>query len=155
MKLTILITLSIIIFLTSLAPKRTYKRYIDKWKLTAQMYQATHGIPASVQLAQALLESGGGQSYIAQNSRNHFGIRWYAGTTKYKAFYDRKGAAWRCYPTAALSWMDHADFMCEHYSTAMGKDWRWWVKHCRGYGGKDYWRHIEKYIIQYKLYQYD
>ena len=131
------------------------REYIDKWYITAQYYHKTHGVPASIQLAQAILESAAGRSYIAINARNHFGIKWYKGATKYSPFYSRNNTAWRCYETAAQSWEDHADFMCKHYAFALGKSWQYWCKNCKGYGGEGYWKHIKKIVESYELYKYD
>ena len=49
--------------------------YVDKYKLVALAEMETHGIPASITLAQGLLESGTGRSTLARKNNNHFGIK--------------------------------------------------------------------------------
>jgi len=52
-----------------------YLNYIDKYKGTAITEMSRTGIPASVKLAQAVLESGAGSSTLARKAKNHFGIK--------------------------------------------------------------------------------
>lgn len=49
--------------------------YVDRFKLVALAEMSTHGIPASITLAQGLLESGTGRSTLARKNHNHFGIK--------------------------------------------------------------------------------
>ena len=87
-KSTILIGL-MTISMTLMAQKQSdaYWRYIAQWKETAIMQQAEYGIPASITMAQALLESSAGQSELAVNAKNHFGIKctseWFGGVYYY------------------------------------------------------------------------
>jgi flagellum-specific peptidoglycan hydrolase FlgJ len=53
----------------------TYLAYIEEWKAIAIQEQQDYGIPASITMAQALLESQAGQSELALNAKNHFGIK--------------------------------------------------------------------------------
>ena len=57
------------------APSEQYLRYIEEWKDVAVQQQEDYGIPASITMAQALLESAAGTSELAVNARNHFGIK--------------------------------------------------------------------------------
>ena len=52
-----------------------YLAYIEQWKDVAVQQQKDYGIPASITMAQALLESGAGLSELAVNANNHFGIK--------------------------------------------------------------------------------
>ena len=54
----------------------TIATYISKYRLIAQLESHRSGIPASIILAQAILESGYGNSDLCQRSKNHFGIKW-------------------------------------------------------------------------------
>ena len=54
--------------------RMTRQEYIDKYKETAMEAMRTHGIPASITLAQGCLESGDGNSDLAVKANNHFGI---------------------------------------------------------------------------------
>lgn len=90
-----------------------YRQYIDQWKETAILQQAEYGIPASITMAQALLESAAGQSELAVNAKNHFGIKctseWFGGVYYYDD--DSKGECFRQYADAAESFKDHSLFL--------------------------------------------
>src|SRR5690606_34846123 len=51
------------------------RAYIERYKDIAIAEMNQYGIPASIKLAQALLESGNGNSYLAREANNHFGIK--------------------------------------------------------------------------------
>jgi hypothetical protein len=53
------------------------QNYIEQYKELARQEQRLTGIPASIKLAMALLESGSGQSFLAVRGNNHFGIKWW------------------------------------------------------------------------------
>ena len=87
------------VFLFSLASyanedkKLSRSEYIDTWKDEAIYQMATHQIPASITLAQGILESGDGNSELARKANNHFGIKCHS-TWKGKKVYhddDKKG----------------------------------------------------------------
>ena len=90
-----------------------YLSYIEKWKAVALRNQAEYGIPASIIMAQALLESAAGTSDLATKANNHFGIKctgdWFGGVYYYDD--DRKGECFRQYGDAAESFKDHALFL--------------------------------------------
>ncbi|MDE6634712.1 MAG: glucosaminidase domain-containing protein, partial [Bacteroidaceae bacterium] len=73
--------------LSPLAPLRaqqgvpTYVAYIKQYHRMAQEQMLRHRIPASITLAQGLLESGAGQSDLARRANNHFGIKVAGGWT--------------------------------------------------------------------------
>ena len=113
------------------------------------------GVPASIQLAQAICESGGGISEVAKQSNNHFGIRAFS-NWKGKIYNTKYGTDYRAYSTLEEGYIDHAEFLYQHYSFAVGKDWKHWVANCKGYGGSpSYWQHIGKIIELYQLYKFD
>ncbi len=62
--------------------------YIEQYRSIAVMESIRTGIPASIKLAQGILESGNGQSKLALTSNNHFGIKWRSGDGDYVEFYD-------------------------------------------------------------------
>ena len=72
-------TLISVLFFSSLSTAQTlnqvYLSYIEQYYKIAQKQQRSHGVPASITLAQGLLESGDGQSYLSKSSNNHFGIK--------------------------------------------------------------------------------
>lgn len=132
-----------------------FDNYIKENYKTAQEFQKEYGVPASIQLAQAWYESHGGTSNVAKCSNNHFGI---------KAFNDWSGKTCPCednskvraYDSVYESYKDHAIFLNKYYKGAIGKDWKHWVKWCKGYGGHpNYWGELGKIIEQNELWKYD
>ena len=139
------------LFLSLNIPK-PYQRYIERYKTTAKLLHHTTGVPPSVQFAQAILESGGGRSNIAQDARNHFGLRC-GDNWKGERHYTKSGC-WRCYSSPVMSFADHAEFLCEYYPDAMGKNWEYYGS-LKGYGGEGYWKEVVKVIRMYQLYLLD
>ena len=92
---------------------QAYLDYIEQWKETAVQQQMDYGVPAAITMAQALLESGAGQSELAVNARNHFGIKctsdWFGGVYYYDD--DSKGECFRQYADAYESFKDHSLFL--------------------------------------------
>ena len=74
-KLTIFSAILLVSLSASAGDKMTSEQYIEQWKITAIEQMNEHGIPASITLAQGILESGNGNSRLAQNANNHFGIK--------------------------------------------------------------------------------
>ena len=96
------------------------RNYIEIYKDIAIAEMHRSGIPASIKLAQGLLESHAGQSDLAQNANNHFGIKCkstWEGPAFYKEDddYDRQGrlleSCFRAYDFAEQSYRDHSDFL--------------------------------------------
>lgn len=91
----------------------TAEEYISEWKEVAVKKMKEHGIPASITLAQGLLESGNGNSELAREGNNHFGIKctpdWTGGRTYHDD--DKKDDCFRKYKDAAQSYEDHAKFL--------------------------------------------
>lgn len=101
-------------------PKQLY--YIQQFKDIAIQEMARSGIPASITLAQGILESGAGQSELAQKANNHFGIKCstnWTGATYYKTDddYDENGqlikSCFRAYEAVEKSFHDHSDFLTD------------------------------------------
>lgn len=101
-----------VLFSVSLFASNTVADYIGKWKSTAQQNMQTYGIPASIILAQGVLESGAGKSMLATEANNHFGIKCHEWTGA-KIYHDddKKNECFRKYPSARLSYKDHALFL--------------------------------------------
>ncbi|MDR1654115.1 MAG: glucosaminidase domain-containing protein [Prevotellaceae bacterium] len=89
-----------------------YLNYIEKFHGIAEVQQREHGIPASITLAQGLLESGAGLSRLAVEAHNHFGIKCHGwqGAGVYKDD-DLKNECFRKYKTATDSYKDHSAFL--------------------------------------------
>lgn len=135
----------------------TQEEYIQKHLFKAKILEILTGIPTSLQLAQSLVETGGGQSYIAKHSNNHFGIKYFPGAKSFTQtfFIDRRQVKWRSYVNTWHSYIDHALFLCNHYPQLRYQS----VTSCnqlKGYGGKaNYWLYIHSLIHRKKLNQYD
>lgn len=141
-----------------------YDAYINTWRETAVQQQQDYGIPASITMAQALLESAAGKSELAVNANNHFGIKctseWFGGVYYYDD--DSKGECFRQYSDAAESFKDHSLFLKRpRYTTCFEiaiEDYEGWahrLKAC-GYATDPLYAHkLIKIIEDYRLYDLD
>ncbi len=88
-------------------------QYISQWKDVAIDNMVNHGIPASITLAQGILESGDGNSDLARKSNNHFGIKCHSDWKGKKVYHDddAKGECFRKYDNARESFADHSAFL--------------------------------------------
>lgn len=91
----------------------TRQQYIEKYKAYAIEDQEIYGIPASIKMAQAMLESDNGNSRLARLGNNHFGIKckkdWTGQTIKHDD--DAPQECFRKYASAEESFRDHAEFL--------------------------------------------
>lgn len=97
----------------AVAKKYAGNEYIDRFKTIAIAEMNQYGIPASITLAQGLLESGNGNGSLAREANNHFGIKCHSewkGKTIYKDD-DQKDDCFRVYKTPEESFRDHSDFL--------------------------------------------
>lgn len=92
--------------------KITQEDYINQWKDIAIEQMRLHQIPASITLAQGMLESGNGTSDLAKIANNHFGIKCagWQGETFFKDD-ETKNECFRKYKNAAQSFEDHSLFL--------------------------------------------
>lgn len=88
------------------------KEYIELWRTAAVQQMIQHQIPASITLAQGILESASGNSILAREGKNHFGIKCHDwdGKTMYMDD-DQKGECFRVYESAEESYVDHSEFL--------------------------------------------
>lgn len=88
------------------------EQYIEMWKDEAIQQMVTYKIPASITLAQGILESGSGNSELAKYGKNHFGIKCHnwEGEGIYKDD-DKKNECFRKYSDASSSFEDHSLFL--------------------------------------------
>ena len=95
------------------AKKTTPKEYIQTYKGDAIKEMKRSGVPASITLAQGMLESGYGNSELAKNANNHFGIKCHSSWTGpiYRLDDDKKDECFRKYKTVWQSYRDHSDFL--------------------------------------------
>ncbi|HPV88008.1 MAG TPA: glucosaminidase domain-containing protein [Bacteroidales bacterium] len=90
----------------------TRKQYIEKYKDIAVRQMHRYGIPASIILAQGCLESGNGNSRLAREANNHFGIKCHDWEGD-RIFHDddQSGECFRKYASAEDSYYDHSEFL--------------------------------------------
>jgi len=139
--------------------------YVAQYKDIAMSNMTTYGIPASIILAQGILESGAGRGDLAVSANNHFGIKchadWTGDTVKHDD--DSSQECFRKYDKVAESYRDHALFLTGkgRYASlfALDKDdYRAWAKGLRkaGYAtDPQYPDKLITYIERYNLGQYD
>lgn len=89
------------------------KKYISDFKETAINNMKVHGIPASITMAQGILESGAGFGSLAKEANNHFGIKCHTGWMGESIKYDDDAAqeCFRKYKDPAESYRDHSAFL--------------------------------------------
>lgn len=112
--------------------------YAEKYAEFAMEQMRLYGIPASVTLAQGILESASGQSRLAQNENNHFGIKatqsWIAGGGRYGLYTDDKPNEKFCsYDSVGDSYAHHSRFLKENsrYASCFkldADDYRGWAQ---------------------------
>jgi len=139
--------------------------YISDFKNIAKSNMKDYGIPASIILAQGILESGAGRGDLAKRSNNHFGIKCHTGWEGEKVYHDddAEQECFRKYKDPAESYKDHALFLTgrSRYSSLfqLGKDdYEAWARGLRKAGYATDPRYPEKlitYIEKYNLHQYD
>ena len=93
--------------------RQTREEYIDRYKSIAVAHMERYGIPASITMAQGILESDCGNSWLSLQSNNHFGIKCKRNWTGDKVYYDddAKGECFRSYPSVEASYRDHAELL--------------------------------------------
>lgn len=141
-----------------------FQAYIDQYKDIAIEEMMAYHIPASITLAQGLLESGAGKSYLSTRGNNHFGIKsngWTGRTIRHDD--DKKQEKFRAYDSARESYEDHSKFLAyrERYQrlfTLSPTDYVGWangLKECGYATNPKYAQKLISIIETYKLYQYD
>lgn len=161
---TMLLLCSVTI-LPAYAQTTLYKSYIDRYHGMAVSQMQRYGIPASITLAQALIESGAGQSYLAKKANNHFGIK--VGTSWTGPYVlrddDYANEKFRKYSSVAESYEDHSLFLKngQRYSSLFSlkrTDYKGWATGLKkaGYATNPNYANILINLIEsYDLHQYD
>lgn len=110
--------------------------YIDKYKEIAIAEEIRTGVPASITLAQGILESAAGRSDLSISSNNHFGIKCKNDWQGASVFHDDdvKNECFRSYPTVEDSYRDHSDFLRSrpHYGFLFDLDVTDYEGWCKG-----------------------
>lgn len=144
---------------------KVYEDYIDTYKHIAIKHMESYKIPASVTLAQGLLESGAGRSDLAIRSNNHFGIKCHRGWSGGKVYAadDTPNDCFRQYARVEESYEDHAMFLVSgsRYSRLFElsvNDYKGWARGLQtsGYAtDRAYANKLIKLIEDYELYRFD
>ena len=139
--------------------------YVDNFKEIAKNNMKTHGIPASITLAQGILESGAGKGKLAQSANNHFGIKCHKGWTGESVKHDDDSAqeCFRKYEHPSESYRDHSLFLTSkpRYSSLFKLDkgdYESWAKGLKSAGYATDVKYPEKLIgliERFELYKYD
>ena len=139
--------------------------YISKYSSVAVDEMNKYSIPASITLAQGILESGNGESRLAVDGKNHFGIKCHSNWNGKTIVVDddEKGECFRKYSKVAESYRDHSLFLSERgrYSflfTYKKSDYKKWAKGLKkaGYAtNPKYASLLIDLIEKYELYNYD
>ena len=163
-KFTILLLLPF--FCITLAAQKTATLiYIDQYKDIAIKEMKRTGIPASITLAQGIVESNSGESNLALNFNNHFGIKCktdWKGETTYQDD-DSKQECFRAYPNANASFIDHSNFIKTrpNYAPLFQLDpvddsaWAIGLKKAGYATASDYANKLMKVIDDYELSQFN
>ena len=124
-----------------------------------------YGIPASITLAQGILESDCGNSLLSMRSNNHFGIKCKRDWTGEKVYHDddAKGECFRAYPTVEASYHDHAEFLDKQprYDSLFAyasDDYKSWARGLKAAGyatAPDYAQRLIRIIEESQLYLLD
>ena len=121
-------------------PVATNETYIEQWQDEAVRQMQKYGIPASITLAQGILESGNGVSGLAQRSNNHFGIKCHSTWTGKRTYHDddEKGECFRVYDDAKDSYEDHSHFLLRDRYARLFEleptDYKGWAKGLKACG---------------------
>ncbi len=143
----------------------SYREYIDRYANLAIEQQALYGIPASITLAQGLLESDCGKSVLATTANNHFGIKcggtWNGPSMAHDD--DAPQECFRSYESVEQSYVDHSLFLLERprYKSLFlldAYDYKGWATGLKAAGyatNPTYAEQLIKIIEDNQLYKYD
>lgn len=156
--------LLLVFSLTAQAQKEKVEAYIARYKEIAIQEMIRSGVPASITLAQGILESQSGESDLVKRSNNHFGIKCKPEWTGPRTYHDddEKGECFRVYDSPENSFKDHSDFLRTraHYAFLFKlnpTDYEGWANGLKkaGYAtAPTYPAKLIKLINDYQLQQY-
>ncbi|AXG69758.1 autolysin [Kordia sp. SMS9] len=139
--------------------------YIETYRDVAKRQMESHGIPASITLAQGILESGSGKGELTMRSNNHFGIKCHKGWNGARVYHDddEDQECFRKYANPAYSFTDHSLFLTgrSRYASLFKlpkDDYKAWARGLKkaGYAtDRKYPKKLISLIERYELYKYD
>lgn len=145
-------------------PPSSVEKYIERYATIAKTEMRTSKIPASITLAQGILESGSGKGRLAVKANNHFGIKCH-GWKGAKIYHDDDSLqeCFRKYKKAESSYKDHSKFLTgrKRYASLFKlkpNDYKGWARGLRKAGYATDVKYPQKLISlieRYKLYEYD
>ncbi|MDG1386762.1 MAG: glucosaminidase domain-containing protein [Flavobacteriaceae bacterium] len=148
-----------------LTQEQKVKAYLDRFGPIARAEMRQYKIPASITLAQGILESGTGEGTLAKVGNNHFGIKCHRGWNGGRMYHDddAKGECFRTYEDPAESYRDHSVFLSGRQRYAFlfkfhKRDYKAWARGLKkaGYAtDPKYPKKLISIIQRYELYQYD
>lgn len=161
-KIALLLAALVLAVAADLSPQ---EKYIRTYSQIAVSEMARTGVPASITLAQGLLESRYGLSPLASEANNHFGVKCHRDWPgdRYYMDDDEANECFRAYPDAVQSFRDHSDFLRyqDRYKSLFDlkpTDYKAWAKGLRkaGYAtDPSYAQKLIRLIEEYELYKFD
>jgi hypothetical protein len=161
---------SVVLFLffiitTAIHAQYSQQEYISKYQQLAIEEMGRSGIPASIKMAQAILESGNGNSQFSRKSNNHFGIKCKSNWQGKRVYHDddEKGECFRKYDSVEDSYIDHTNFLVGNPRYAFlfelpRGDYKGWAKGLKDAGyatNRHYDKALIKIIEENQLYRLD
>ena len=150
---------------TNISYSEVVTNYIEKYSGIAKDEMTQYGIPASITLAQGILESGAGRGELTRKANNHFGIKCHSDWTGERAYHDddENQECFRKYKDPRFSFRDHSLFLSERsrYQNLFRHkkdDYKAWAKGLRkaGYAtDPKYPQKLIRIIEKYNLSVYD
>jgi LysM repeat protein len=145
--------------------RMTREDYIRTYKDMAISEMIRSGVPASITLAQGMLESDNGNSRLARKANNHFGIKCHSDWKGKRIYHDddEKGECFRKYKSVVDSYDDHSDFLMNtpRYASLFelkSTDYKGWARGLKkaGYAtSRQYAELLIRIIEENELHQYD
>lgn len=164
MRRLLYLSMALFAFVTANAQTITIEEYIDLYKEIAMKEMIRTGVPASITLAQGIVETENGNSKLVKKSNNHFGIKcketWTGPSVSHDD--DAPGECFRVYNNAEESYIDHSNFLRtrKHYNFLFSLDpadykaWAYGLKKAGYATNPAYPALLIKYIERYNLNEY-
>lgn len=163
-RLVVISQFFLVLCLPLLSQNLTREAYIEKYSPLAITEMEKYGIPASITLAQGILESNNGNSFLARNANNHFGIKCHEWTgPSVRRDDDAKNECFRKYSDPLESFEDHSSFLTSRprYSSLFElkiTDYKGWAKGLKAAGyatDPKYAKHLITIIEANELFLFD
>ncbi|HTH30277.1 MAG TPA: glucosaminidase domain-containing protein [Lacibacter sp.] len=158
------LSIALLSFTAATAQTITIEEYVNTYKEIAIKEMIRTGVPASITLAQGIVETESGNSKLVKKSNNHFGIKcketWTGPSVSHDD--DAPGECFRKYENPEQSYVDHSDFLRtrKHYNFLFGLDpadykaWAFGLKKAGYATNPAYPQMLIKYIEKYNLNDY-